>query len=95
MVASFDASDRSGFSLPRLGSGPSFRGTLAGPRPKQPGNCCGALWRRDLYHALYTICGTILADPDLASQDGWQDYLQRYSTWRHQEYHYNPPEALQ
>lgn len=29
MVASFDASDRSGFSLPRLGSGPSFRGTLA------------------------------------------------------------------
>ena len=125
MVASFDASDRSGRSLPRLGSGQSLRGTLAWKvalsafagllvtiavfqyrwinqikddmqdRARSGLETSAAQWRRDLYHALYTICGTILADPDLASQDGWEDYLQRYSTWRHQEYHYNPPETLQ
>src|SRR5271165_6578873 len=50
-------------------------------------------WNRELYRGFYTICGSLLADPDLASLDGWEDYLQRYSALRHQEYHYNSSEA--
>ena len=51
-------------------------------------------WNREFYRGLYSICGGLLADPDAASLEGWTEYLQRYSTWRHEEYHYNPANAL-
>ena len=51
-------------------------------------------WNREFYRGLYSICGGLLADPDAASKEGWTDYLQRYSAWRHEEYHYNPGNAL-
>jgi signal transduction histidine kinase len=50
-------------------------------------------WSREFYRGLYSLCGGLIADPDAASKEGWADYLHRYSTWRHEEYHYDPANA--
>ena len=52
-------------------------------------------WSREFYRGLYTICGRLIADPDADSKEGWTDYQQRYSAWRHEEYHYDPAIAAQ
>ena len=40
-------------------------------------------WRLDLYGELSTICIALQVGPDSGAHDGWDDYLQRYSRWRH------------
>ena len=40
-------------------------------------------WHLDLYGELSTICIALQVGPDSGAHDGWDDYLQRYSRWRH------------
>ena len=51
-------------------------------------------WHLDFYGELSAICVALQVGPDSGAQDGWSDYLQRYTEWSRQDTRSDSVEAV-